>query len=117
MPAPTYLRNGGEQSRLSKKFRPKKRSVGGIVKGMNSRVKQRFSKATGYRTFEAIALYRELPSCPFRNSPTDSVEEARLSFTRTIVAHQLLNRRSEDRPTAHPESEAPEVRFEPRAEC
>ena len=47
-------------------FRAKKRFNHGIVEGMNTRVKLRFRKAFGFRTFHAmeVALYHELGDLP-----------------------------------------------------
>jgi len=47
-------------------FRAKKRFNGGIVEGFNGRVKLRFRKAFGFRTFRAmeVALYHELGALP-----------------------------------------------------
>ena len=47
-------------------FRAKKRFNGGIVEGFNGRVKLRFRKECGFRTFRAmeVALYHELGDLP-----------------------------------------------------
>lgn len=47
-------------------FRAKKRFNGGIVEGFNGRVKLRFRKAFGFRTYQAmeVALYHELGALP-----------------------------------------------------
>ncbi|MCC6579541.1 MAG: transposase, partial [Phycisphaeraceae bacterium] len=47
-------------------FRARKQYNSGIVEGQNSRVKLRFRKASGFRTFGTIetALYHELGELP-----------------------------------------------------
>jgi transposase len=58
-------------------FRVKKRISGGVVEGLNNRLKLTLRKAYGFRTFEAVEVRSTIVLARYRsrNGPTNFAEE------------------------------------------